>query len=217
MTNAAPSIAAIVPDRLEALQALVLKHGAHGKASPGEEQEMCALEAVAWLAGEKHSDKPSCACRVISGVVRQWNDQLPTDEARTRFIRPLLAKLVGSRVDSDSVLLKRMYMVQDWTIHVKAPAFLRLAKLEKEAEAIEACARIVDGATMKACEPATSAAGSAAGSAAWSAAWSAARSAAESAAESAAWSAAESALAPTVEALQISFVELIERMCEVQS
>ena len=64
-----------------------------------------------------------------------------------------------------------------------------------------------------------SAAGSAAGSAAESAAWSAARSAAGSAARSAAWSAAGSAagsaLAPTVEALQASAVELVLRMAAV--
>jgi hypothetical protein len=57
-----------------------------------------------------------------------------------------------------------------------------------------------------------SAAWSAARSAAWSAARSAARSAAWSAARSAAWSAAWSALAPTVEQLQASALDLVDRI-----
>jgi hypothetical protein len=223
----------ISQERLQAIGTLNLLSGSHESFEKG----VCAMEAVAWLAGEKHSDKPDCACPVIAGVIRSWNDGLPNDAERNRLIRPLLAKLVGTRIDSDSVLLKRMYLVQDWNIRVRTPAFLRLAKLEMEAEALEDCAQIVDTASMVACEAATSAARSAADSAAdsaasmavceaatsaaYSAADSAARSAAYSAAYSAAgsaaYSAAEAVFASTVSELQTSFVALIETLCQVES
>jgi hypothetical protein len=80
--------------------------------------------------------------------------------------------------------------------------------------AAESAARsAAESAAWSAAESAArSAAESAAESAAWSAAESAARSAAESAAESAAWSAAEQALAGTVERLQRSALDLLDRM-----
>ena len=45
-------------------EAIVLKHGSHTTFAQG----LCAMEAVAWLAGEKHSDRPSCTCPVIAST-----------------------------------------------------------------------------------------------------------------------------------------------------
>ena len=197
-----------IEERLEQLQTITLGKGSHGSFEKG----VCALEAVAWLAGEKHSDKPSCACSVIAAVVRQWNDQLPDDESRNRLIRPLLAKIVGTRIfgdvkQNDVVMMKRMWLVQDWNMRVRTPAFLRLAKLEENAQALAELPEVVDLASLTACTDVVTAAYSAARSAADSAAYSAAR--------SAAYSAAYSLFADTVAELQASFVQLIERMCLV--
>ncbi len=51
------------------LETLVLKHGSHATPEDG----MCILEAVAWVAGEEHSDRPKCASRVVSAFMRSWN------------------------------------------------------------------------------------------------------------------------------------------------
>lgn len=55
--------ATALPDVLPVigLDGIVLKEGSH----EARERGVCAMEAVAWLAGEKHSDAPRCACPVI--------------------------------------------------------------------------------------------------------------------------------------------------------
>src|SRR5204862_287180 len=109
---------------------------------------------------------------------------------------------------------------------VSAPAWLRLAGLTAEAEAIEATAPIIDAATAKAAQQAldtarsaADAARAAASAAAWDAAWDAARDAARAAAwaaaSDAAWAAASDVLRPTVEHLQKSALELVDRMIAV--
>lgn len=138
------------------LSTLTLKHGAHSS----REEGMCAMEAVAWLANEPHSDSPACTCPVLASVVRKWNDSLP-DADRTRLLRPLLPKLIGTRAQSDDVLLRRMYIAVDWQIRTYAPAFLRLGGFKDHANALEALSPIVDDASLKAATNAAEAARSA--------------------------------------------------------
>ncbi len=75
------------------LDGIVLKASSHHTREAG----VCSMEAVAWLAGEPHSDRPACACPVIGAFMIAWNDALPDDETRTRLLKPLLPLLVGSR------------------------------------------------------------------------------------------------------------------------
>ncbi|GAB4153224.1 MAG: hypothetical protein Fur0037_22050 [Planctomycetota bacterium] len=70
-----------------------LKRGAH----PTRDDGMCAMETVAWLAGEEHSDEPRCACPVIAAFVRAFNDALPSDSARSRYLRAFVPRIVNSR------------------------------------------------------------------------------------------------------------------------
>ncbi|MCA8975327.1 MAG: hypothetical protein KDC98_11440, partial [Planctomycetes bacterium] len=69
-----------------------LASGAHPTRSDG----MCAMEMVAWLAGEAHSDEPACACPVLGALVRACNDVMG-DRDRNRLLRPLVPALVNSR------------------------------------------------------------------------------------------------------------------------
>ena len=98
-----------------------LRKGSH----QGREDGVCAMEAVAWLAGEPHSDQPQCACPVIAAFVISWNDSLPTDEDRNRILKPFIPKLVGSRITA-KVEERRSYLALDWLIRVHAPAWLDL-------------------------------------------------------------------------------------------
>jgi hypothetical protein len=95
-------------------------------------------------------------------------------------------------------------MVADWYIRVQAPAWLRLAGLTTQAEALEAFPEITDfakvptliatlAAIRKDADAARDAAWAAARGAAWDAAWAAARDAVGAAAGNAAWAAAEDA------------------------
>lgn len=112
------------------------------------EDGMCAMEAVAWLAGEPHSDRPRCACPIIGTFVRSWNDAL-RGEDRNRILRPLLPQLIGSR--SQSVERERAYMALDWLVHEFTPVwFDLLPELATPAAVLRALPRIVDHRSMRA-------------------------------------------------------------------
>jgi hypothetical protein len=213
-----------------------LHRGGH---SPGE--MMCAMEAVAFVAGEPWSDTPECASPVIGAFMRNWNDSLPDDE-RTELLLPLIPRLVGTR-GSEDLEQRRATMATDWLIRVHTPAWLRLAKLDAQADALERLPEITDFAqcpglmpTLEAVRKDSAAAWDAAGDAARAAAWDAAGAAARAAARAAAWDAAGdaardaaraaawdaagdaagAALAETKKQLQQSAVQLVIRMCEAQ-
>jgi hypothetical protein len=244
----------IIEDRIN--QPITLKSGAH---SP-DSGEMCLLEAVAWIAGEPWTDRPECVDPVLGAFGRSWNDSL-NDEDRDRLLLPFLPRLVGTRSTPDA-RDRRAFMAADWAVRVFTPAWLRLAKLDEHAEALEglpeldsvevcraakpaieaagaaardaavaaardaavATARDAAGAATRAAagDAAWAAAGAAAGGATWDTAWAATRDAAGdaawAAAGAAAWAAARDAardaLAPTVEVLQASAVDLFDRMIE---
>ena len=84
---------------------------------------MCAMEMVAWLAGETHTDEPRCACPVVGAFVRACNDAM-TDEVRNRFLRPLVPQLVGTRA-SAAVERARGFVVIDGLVRTLVPASLR--------------------------------------------------------------------------------------------
>jgi len=118
------------------LDALVLKHGSH---SP--DGEFCMLEAVAYVAGEPWTDSPKCACPVLAAFCRRWNDDL--DDAGRQMLKPYIPRLVGSKVNK-KVETVRGWMLTDWIIRVYTPAWLRLAKLDEQAHALEGFPEIKD-------------------------------------------------------------------------
>jgi hypothetical protein len=173
-----------------------LKVGAHNRPSDG----LCAMEAVAYIRRQPHSDHPPCVSPAIAALMRSWNDALP--DAERSILLPLLPKLIDTI--APELEERRSMMAVDWYIRVHTPAWLDLAGLKDQAAQLRSLPEIIETAQMPSlrapleairqdASAAESAAWSAAESAAWSAARSAARSAAWSAARSAAWSAAESA------------------------
>ena len=118
------------PVRLAALPSITLTKGDH----PSFDQGACAMELVAFLAGEPHSSAPECACPVIAEILRSWNDDLPGPD-RNRLLKPLLPRVAGSR-SSPEVMAIRAWMVIDWLIRTWTPAWLHAAGWEEEAEAI---------------------------------------------------------------------------------
>ena len=226
----AHTTAVIDQDRLA--EVAVLHAGGH---SPGD--QMCAMEAVAFIAGEPWSDHPQCASPVIGAFMRAWNDGLP-DAERNTLLLPLIPRLVGTR-GSDALEERRSLMAADWLVREHTPAWLELAGLKDQAAMLRALPEITSMAQVPsvrspleavrkdaaaAWAAAWDAAGDAARDAAWDAArdaaWDAARAAAWDAARDAAWDAARAAagdaagakLKPTRDALQQSALRLIERM-----
>jgi hypothetical protein len=194
-----------------------LSNGAHGTVFTGE---VCLVEAsnratvCCPTIGKKYGkakkftdDHPSIS-RVVRAFAIGLNDAW-NDEDRQR-LRPYVTRILGTKTTKEDEET-RAWMATDWLARVHTPAFLRLAGLPEHAQALESLARIVDTTTARAAQPSLDAAESAAESAARSAAGSAA----ESAARSAARSAAGSASRPTVELLQSSALELLDRMIAV--
>src|SRR5689334_11107950 len=67
----------------------------------------CLLEAVAYVAGEAHSDHPQCACPVLAAYGRALNDALKDDERQR--LAPLIPRLVGT-ASTPEVELRRAFV-----------------------------------------------------------------------------------------------------------
>ena len=100
------------------IDSLRLGAGSHDTRDDG----LCVMEAVAWLAGEQHSDQPQCASPVIRAFAMGLNDAWD-DEARQRLI-PYTKLIVNTRDGLDD---ERALMAFDWLCRTHVPAWLDLA------------------------------------------------------------------------------------------
>jgi hypothetical protein len=194
-------------DRIAILNGITLLEGAH--VSPPDDgpppDEMCVMEAVAYVAGEPWSDHPTCACPILSAFLRSWNDALSSNADRDRLLKPLVLQLIDTK-STTVVEQKRAYLALDWLVRVFTPKWLDLVpELAIHSAALRGLQNIVDiagalaaknlgdAARAAAWEAAWDAAGAAAGAAAWDAARAAAGDAAWDAAGAAAGDAARAA------------------------
>ena len=191
--------------------------GYHRADVPTGNRDLCIMEAVAYVAGEPWSDAPACASPTVAAFLRSWNDTL-SDVDRDRLLPAdvWVPRLVGSR-GMPEIEERRAYLALDWLIRTYTPAWLDLVPgLRSHAAALRALSEIVDLVTASCAGQIVRAAWDAARAAARDAARAAARDAARDAAydpaETAARIAAGGALRPTVEALQVSALDLLDRM-----
>lgn len=112
------------------LDIFTLESGSHGDPRDG----VCVMEAVAWLAGEPHSDHPICACPVISRYCMALNDRMP-DEQRQRLIA-FLPRLIGSH-SPDHCQRRYEYLARQ-AVTVFVPLALDAARLPKLAAKLRA-------------------------------------------------------------------------------
>ncbi len=124
------------------LETLVLLHGSHHDRNEG----VCAMEAVAWLAGERHTDHPACTSPVLASYVRSLNDTL--DDAGRQRLKPFLPRLLNTAGDpaADET---RGWLAADWMVHVYAPTWLKAAGLDEQAAVVAALPRVVDATTLR--------------------------------------------------------------------
>lgn len=76
------------------INTLTISEGAHTSRKTG----MCVMEAISYIAGEEFSEHPECACPVITAFMISFNDSLPDNASRDRWIKPLIPAIIGSRV-----------------------------------------------------------------------------------------------------------------------
>lgn len=117
-----------------------LADGAHESPVQGR----CAMEWVAYLAGEPHTHKPVCVSPVLTAFCIALNDLL-IDEPRQK-LRPYLARTIGTA--SDGLDLQRAWMATDWVIRVYTPTWLACAGLEA-AERMRALPPVMDVKDLK--------------------------------------------------------------------
>jgi hypothetical protein len=155
--------------------------------------QRCALEWVAYLAGEEHTDHPVCVSPMLGAFGRSWNDAL--DNATRQKLRPYLARMIGTAGDGRDE--ERAWLCTDWLVRVCAPAFMELTPALRESAAVlrglspVLSAESVRGVSTEIMRARDESA--AAWDAARDAAWDAAGDVARDAARAAAWAAAGAA------------------------
>jgi hypothetical protein len=187
--------------------ALPLSAGSHGHEFHGE---FCLVEKSNRLAfcipefrerfgaPERFNDDHPSISLVVRAMAIGLND-IPDAawggiEGRTAALDRFSVAILGTKT-TDADEETRAWLATDWLIRVETPAWLRLAGLTADAQALEGLGRVVDAATARAAQPTlddarkkSRAAWDAARDAAWDAAW-----AAGWAAAWAAWDAARDA------------------------
>jgi hypothetical protein len=103
-----------------------LSHGSHTSAADGR----CAMEWVAYLAGEKHSDQPVCVSPVLRRYCIALNDRLG-DEDRQK-LRPYLARTIGTV--GDGLDEQRIQMCREFLLHHTLPRHLDAAGRHEAAQ-----------------------------------------------------------------------------------
>ncbi|MBV9101549.1 MAG: hypothetical protein JOZ46_08455 [Candidatus Dormibacteraeota bacterium] len=89
------------------------------------EDGVCAMELVAWMAGEKHSDHPVTASPVIASFIPQFNDALSAEH------RHRLAAMTPRMIDSRGMReqeFERGRLLWNWMIESAVPTWLGAAQ-----------------------------------------------------------------------------------------
>jgi len=107
-----------------------LAYGTH----PNPQDGRCAMEWVAHLAGERHSDQPECVSLVVRALCVALNDGLNCAERQR--LRPYLTRTIGTA--DDGLDETRSWMALDWLIRVYAPMWLCRAGLADAAARLSA-------------------------------------------------------------------------------
>lgn len=97
---------------MKTIDEITLNEGKHDKREHG----LCVMEAVAWVAGEEHTDMPKCASPVISRYCQVLNDR-GGPEVRER-LKPYIYKIIGTA--SPELDLQRAFIAADFAVRVFA-------------------------------------------------------------------------------------------------
>ena len=168
-----------------------LGYGTHSTPEEGR----CAMEWVSYLAGEPHSDDPTCVSPVLRAYCTSLNDSL--DDGPRQLLRPFLARTIGTA--DDGLDEARSWMALDWLIRTYVPTWLAAAGRDTPAFELAELTPVMDATelqealvVLKAARRDARATSSTPLGAARPAAWTA-RAAARAAAREAAWGSAGAA------------------------
>ena len=126
------------------IDSIHLRRGAHRS----REEGLSVTEAIAYVAGEEHSDRPACLSPVLGVFLSTWSDALD-DETRQRLL-PYVPRAIGTANDGRDE--RRGWLALDWLVRVHAPAWLELvsvAELVEHAGALRALPELRDEASLE--------------------------------------------------------------------
>ncbi len=135
------------------------------KGSHQPDHTFCVMEAVAFIAGEKWTDHPQCACPVISTFLRRINDRFPNKQRQDlkQFIIPLINSKKNLQIE-----IKRAKHLSDWCQQFKTAAYAA-AYAAADAAAYAAAYAAADSVSAAAADAVSAAAVSAVSAAAYAA------------------------------------------------
>ena len=119
---------------------ITLQSGAH---EAGE--ELCFMEAVAFLAGEGHSDHPACVCPVLGIFARPWNDYLKTKDRQK--MKPYTRLVIGTAGDGFGE--RRSWMIIDWCVREVFAVYCEARNLKDFARELKGLPEIRDWEAAK--------------------------------------------------------------------
>lgn len=132
----------VLRDRLERfLSPDVHLRWGRGKGANGT-IDVCAMQAVAWLAGWRNTDHPDCACPVIGRFVIRINDSELFGRHRDA-LKPYCPRIVGTR-SSRAVERRRAIVAADFAIRRFAPCAFRALDVPASAARLAAIAPVAD-------------------------------------------------------------------------
>ena len=73
------------------------------------DQGMCAMEMVAYLAGEQHSDRPECTCPVLALYTIDINDTMGLWREK---LKPFLPYMIGTNTGLDDESKRAKYIIR---------------------------------------------------------------------------------------------------------
>lgn len=92
-----------------------LESSSHEVGYDGTPDGVCLMEAVAWVAGEEHSDHPKCACPILTDIGIEINDN--TDDSGRQRLIPAIPALIGSKTGSRRTYFKRAKLAAERVLH----------------------------------------------------------------------------------------------------
>lgn len=93
-----------------------------------------AAEALAWMAGEPHSETPRSVCPVILALIRLWSRNL-SQEGRNILVRPILPLLLNTGSDTKASM-HRADTLMHWTVLTNTTAWLDAGAYHEQATLI---------------------------------------------------------------------------------
>src|SRR4051812_40562155 len=78
------------------------------KGSGADIDHACVMQMVSYVAGEKWTDRPECACPILTSYAIGLNDRL--DDQSRQLLKPIIPKLVGTRKDQETKVARSIFM-----------------------------------------------------------------------------------------------------------